>query len=128
MSTPACSERQCSDRDRLRDRFSRDGAGRDWVVLPDSVPDFLVAKPLGGSDSEITGSSPPSKTSPPRASRLRPTDRGDDRSGRMLREALRIGFRSSGGPFRSLASLNVDPRPYQLVPLLLGCVRRPCAC
>ncbi|MFH8249479.1 helicase-related protein [Microbacterium sp. B2969] len=95
--------------------------GRDWVVLPESVEDFLLAKPLGGSDAEITGLIPAveevtaASFAPPSA-----TDRGDDRSGRMLREALRIGFRSSGGPFRSLASLNVDPRPYQLVPLLLG--------
>jgi len=95
--------------------------GRDWVVLPESAGDFLVAKPLGGSDAEITGLLPgvegvsPASFPPPS-----PEDRGDDRSGRMLREALRIGFRSSGGPFRSLASLNVDPRPYQLVPLLLG--------
>lgn len=95
--------------------------GRDWVVLPESVDDFLVAKPLGGSDAEITGLIPAveevtAATFPPPS----PSDRGDDRSGRMLREALRIGFRSSGGPFRSLASLNVDPRPYQLVPLLVG--------
>ncbi|WP_258064948.1 DEAD/DEAH box helicase [Rathayibacter sp. AY1D7] len=95
--------------------------GRDWVVLPESAPDFLVAKPLGGSDSEIAGLIPTveqvtAATFPPPS----PSDRGDDRSSRMLREALRIGFRSSGGPFRSLASLNVDPRPYQLVPLLLG--------
>lgn len=95
--------------------------GRDWVVLPESADDFLVAKPLGGSDAEITGILPgieevTAATFPPPS----PHDRGDDRSGRMLREALRIGFRSSGGPFRSLANLNVDPRPYQLVPLLLG--------
>lgn len=95
--------------------------GRDWVVLPESAPDFLVAKPLGGSDAEIAGLIPAveqvtAATFPPPS----PSDRGDDRSSRMLREALRIGFRSSGGPFRSLASLNVDPRPYQLVPLLLG--------
>lgn len=95
--------------------------GRDWVVLPDSVPDFLVAKPLGGSDAEIAGLipavEPVTAASFPAPAAI---DRGDDRSGRMLREALRIGFRSSGGPFRSLASLNIDPRPYQLVPLLLG--------
>ena len=49
-----------------------------------------------------------------------PDDLGDDRSARMLRDALRIGFRSSGGPFRSLAALGVSPRPYQIVPLLLA--------
>jgi len=95
--------------------------GRDWAVLPESADGFLIAKPLGGSDAEISGLIPAieevtAATFPPPS----PNDRGDDRSGRMLREALRIGFRSSGGPFRSLANLNVDPRPYQLVPLLLG--------
>jgi len=29
--------------------------GRDWVVLPDSTPEFLLLKPLGGSDAEVTG-------------------------------------------------------------------------
>jgi SNF2 family DNA or RNA helicase len=45
---------------------------------------------------------------------------GDHRSGRLLRDALRLGFRSSAGPFRSFARLGVEPRPYQLVPLLLA--------
>ena len=27
--------------------------GREWVVLPDSDPDLLVLRPLGGSDDEI---------------------------------------------------------------------------
>ena len=74
--------------------------GRDWVVLPESDPDFLVAKPLGGSDAEITGLIPAveevtSATFPPPS----PADRGDDRSGRMLREALRIGIPLVGGSF-----------------------------
>ncbi|MDR0416016.1 MAG: DEAD/DEAH box helicase, partial [Propionibacteriaceae bacterium] len=47
-------------------------------------------------------------------------DLGDYHSASLLRDALRIGFRSTGGPFRSLASLNVDPRPYQYVPLLMA--------
>ena len=29
--------------------------GRDWVVLPDSGADFLLLKPLGGSDAEVQG-------------------------------------------------------------------------
>ena len=33
---------------------------------------------------------------------------------------LRIGFTSTAGPFRSLASIAVEPRQYQLVPLLLA--------
>ena len=95
--------------------------GREWVVLPGSDSEFVIARPLGATDAEVAGLIPaveevaPATFPPPS-----PQDRGDYRSGRMLRDALRIGFRSSGGPFRSLAGLNVDPRPYQLVPLLLA--------
>ncbi|MFC3520118.1 helicase-related protein [Streptomonospora nanhaiensis] len=49
-----------------------------------------------------------------------PADLGDQFAAGLLRGALRIGFRSSAGPFRSLAGLSVDPRPYQLVPLLMA--------
>ena len=45
---------------------------------------------------------------------------GDFRSSRLLRDAVRLGFRSSAGPFRSFARINVEPRPYQLVPLLMA--------
>ncbi len=33
---------------------------------------------------------------------------------------MRLGFRSSAGPFRSFGHLGVEPRPYQLVPLLMA--------
>ena len=49
-----------------------------------------------------------------------PTRPGDFISARLLRDAVRLGFRSSAGPFRSFAHLNVEPRPYQLVPLLMA--------
>lgn len=95
--------------------------GREWVVLPESDNTVLVVRPLGGADDDVAGilrgiEPIESATFPPPA----PDDLGDDRSARLLRDALRIGFRSSGGPFRSLAALAVEPRPYQLVPLLLA--------
>ena len=43
----------------------------------------------------------------------------------MLRDALRLGFRASAGPFRSFGHLNFEPRPYQLVPLLMGLKQDP---
>jgi hypothetical protein len=49
-----------------------------------------------------------------------PDDLGDAQAAGLLRTALRIGFRSSAGPFRSLASIAVEPRSYQLVPLLMA--------
>ncbi|KQR80299.1 helicase [Arthrobacter sp. Leaf337] len=95
--------------------------GREWVVLPDSDKELLVLRPLGGRNEEIAGVLPGIEQVEP-ASFGWPSadDLGDDRSARLLRDALRIGFRSSGGPFRCLASLGVSPRPYQLVPLLLA--------
>ncbi|MGK3954833.1 helicase-related protein [Arthrobacter sp. R4] len=95
--------------------------GREWVVLPESDADFLVLRPIGGTDDDIAGVIPSLEDVKPASFGLpSATDLGDDRSARLLRDALRIGFRSSGGPFRSLAGLNVSPRPYQLVPLLLA--------
>ena len=44
-------------------------------------------------------------------------DLGDAASAGLLRTALRIGFRSTAGPFRSLANIAVEPRAYQFVPL-----------
>ena len=49
-----------------------------------------------------------------------PSDVGPAVSAGLLRTALRIGFRASAGPFRSLARLAVEPRAYQLVPLLVA--------
>jgi len=95
--------------------------GREWVVLPDSGEDLLVLRPLGGTDEEIAGillaleDVQPAQFDPPD-----PTSVGDHRSARLLRDALRLGFRSSAGPFRSFGRLGFEPRPYQLVPMLMA--------
>lgn len=95
--------------------------GRDWVVLPGSDTELLVLRPLGGGDDDVAGVLPALEhVSHATFALPSATDLGDDRSAKLLRDALRIGFRSSGGPLRSLASLAVSPRPYQLVPLLLA--------
>jgi superfamily II DNA or RNA helicase len=95
--------------------------GRDWVVLPESADDMLVLRPLGGSDDDVAAVFPAfedvrSAEFPPPS----PDDLGDDLAAGMLRSALRIGFRSGAGPFRSLAGIAVEPRAYQLVPLMMA--------
>ena len=78
--------------------------GREWVVLPDSEPDMLVLRPLGGADDDVAAVFPDlepvaqASFPPPDAD-----DLGDAQAAGLLRTALRIGFRSSAGPFRSLA-------------------------
>lgn len=95
--------------------------GREWVVLPESADDLLVLRPLGGTEDEVTGIYLPLETvAPARFELPDPTQPGDYRSSRLLRDAVRLGFRSSAGPFRSFARISVEPRPYQLVPLLMA--------
>jgi superfamily II DNA or RNA helicase len=94
---------------------------REWVVLPDSTDELLLLRPLGGSDEEVAGV----LTSLERVEHARfappdPDHPGDHRSARLLRDALRLGFRQSAGPFRSFGRIAVEPRPYQLVPLLMA--------
>jgi len=102
--------------------------GREWVVLPSSEEQLLLVRPLGGTEDEVTGIYLPlepvesASFAPPNASQL-----GDDRSCRLLRDAVRLGFRSSTGPFRSFGNIAVEPRPYQLVPLLMALKLSPVA-
>lgn len=94
---------------------------REWVVLPGSDADLLMVRPLGGTDAETTGVLTSLEIVEPAAfARPDPSEPGDYRSARLLRDALRLGFRSSAGPFRSFGHIAVEPRPYQLVPLLMA--------
>ncbi|MFD7060807.1 helicase-related protein [Streptomyces sp. NPDC059906] len=99
--------------------------GREWVVLPESKPDLLVLRPLGGSDDDVAAVFPVFETvEEARFATPEPTDLGDQRAAGLLRTALRVGFRSGAGPFRSLAGIAVEPRAYQLVPLLMALRQR----
>nr|WP_245653109.1 helicase-related protein [Herbidospora sakaeratensis] len=94
-------------------------------MLPESAPDMLVLRPLGGADDDIAAVFPAFETvgsaqfAPPS-----PTDLGNQHDAGLLRAALRIGFRSGAGPFRSLAGIAVEPRAYQLVPLMMALRQR----
>ena len=95
--------------------------GREWVVLPESQDDLLMLRPLAGLDHEVTGVLP--ALEPVEAATFAlpdPNNTGDHRSCALLRDAVRLGVRSSAGPFRSFGSIAVEPRPYQLVPLLVA--------
>ena len=95
--------------------------GREWVVLPESEEQLLVVRPLGGSELEVAGIHLAlEQVEPARFALPDPSAVGDHRSARLLRDAIRLGFRSSAGPFRSFGRLAFDPRPYQLVPLLMA--------
>ncbi|MBL8818724.1 MAG: DEAD/DEAH box helicase [Planctomyces sp.] len=95
--------------------------GREWVVLPESTDELLMVRPVGGLDEEIVGILPAVETVESATFPLPSADDiGDFRSGHLLREAARLSTRAAAGPFRSFARIAVEPRPYQLVPLMMG--------
>ena len=78
--------------------------GREWVVLPESDDDLVLRPPARAAPTTRSPASSPTLEAGRRRRRSRlpdPADLGDDRSARLLRDALRLGFRSSAGPFRS---------------------------
>ena len=95
--------------------------GREWVVVPGSEDALLLVRPLGGGQDEISGIVTSLENVEPAVFDLpSPRDRSDFQSCRLLRDAVRLGFRSSAGPFRCFGSIAVEPRPYQLAPLLMA--------
>lgn len=95
--------------------------GRQWIVLPDSTDDLLMVRPMGGLDDEVVGihRALESVTSA-NFSLPNPDQAGDFNSCRLLRDAARLSTRAATGPFRSFGRIAIEPRPYQLVPLMMA--------
>ena len=94
---------------------------RQWVVMPESDDEWLMVQPLGGTVLEKTGIFLQlEKVELDTLGLPNPADLGDHLSCRLLRDAVKTGFRSSAGPFRCFGNISVEPRPYQLVPLLMA--------
>ncbi|MFE5029572.1 helicase-related protein [Streptomyces sp. NPDC056656] len=94
---------------------------RDWVVLPGTTEELVLAQPLDG-DREFVTALFPEEVGKPGFGRPQPRsgEAGDFASASLLRTALRIASTAGAGPFRSLASVAVQPRQYQLVPLMMA--------
>ena len=106
--------------------------GRDWVVQPESyqIEDLLFLQPLDGSlhttiavDTALEEVNSSSFLLPPAQN----SDSGDSRNNIgnleqavLLRDAVKLSFRNAAGPFRCLSRIGVEPRPYQLVPLMMA--------
>ena len=97
--------------------------GREWVVQPDSNTECLRLRPLGGSDEDIITLIPALEPLPPALAVFPwpdPQRPGTHDAARLLRDALRLKLRAGAGPFRSFGNIAVEPRGYQLVPLLMA--------
>ncbi|PRR71265.1 helicase-related protein [Neomoorella humiferrea] len=96
---------------------------REWVVLPSVDEELLLLRSLGGSEDEVTGIYLPLNAEIVEPASFPPPDlrqSGDATAARLLWQAARLNLRSGAGPFRSLGHLQVRPRPYQIVPLLMA--------
>ncbi len=101
--------------------------GREWVVQPESTFDaastLLRLRPLGGSDEDTIALIPDLEFSPVEAATFPWPDAshpGNHAAALLMRDALRLKLRAGGGPFRSFGNIAVEPRAYQLVPLLMA--------
>ena len=97
--------------------------GREWIVLPESDGETLRLRPLGGSEKDESLIYLPLERQPvtpatfpwPRVDQAR-----NHAASQLLLDALQLKLRNGAGPFRSFGNIAVEPRAYQLVPLLMA--------
>ena len=97
--------------------------GREWVVLGGSSAETLQVRPVAGSDEDRTLIHLPLEIEPVREARFplpSAHQLGGHDSALLLRDALLLSLRRGAGPFRSIGRISVEPRAYQLVPLLMA--------
>ena len=101
--------------------------GREWVTLPQSRVEkqdqVLRLRPLGGGDQTIGTLFWPlegEQVLPASFALPDPALSGSQSSALLLRDALLLKLRAGAGPFRCLGNVALEPRPYQLVPLLMA--------
>ncbi len=97
--------------------------GREWIVLPDSDAETLRLRPLGGGERDETLLFLPLETQPVRSATFPAPalDQARNHSAsQLLLDALQLKLRNGAGPFRSFGNIAVEPRAYQLVPLLMA--------
>ena len=97
--------------------------GREWVVLTGGSVETLQVRPVTGTDEDRTLIHLPLEAEPVREARFPlPSAQqvGGHDSALLLRDALLLSLRRGAGPFRSFGQISVEPRAYQLVPLLMA--------
>ena len=101
---------------------------RPWVVQQSAEDNLMIIKPLGGTDAETIGLYLPlygDELQIHSYNFRRPSadDIGKNSykaSAKVLYNACRLSFRDIAGPFQCLGKLSFEPRPYQMVPLILA--------
>ncbi|OJY31257.1 MAG: helicase SNF2 [Myxococcales bacterium 68-20] len=97
--------------------------GREWIVLSGSDAEVLRVRPVSGSEEDQTfihlalETVPVADASFPKPE---PTQKAGHDAALLLRDALVLSLRRGAGPFRSFGQIAIEPRAYQLVPLLMA--------
>lgn len=97
--------------------------GREWIVLSGSDAEVLRVRPVAGSEGDQTfihlalEAIPVADASFPKPE---PTQKAGHDAALLLRDALVLSLRRGAGPFRSFGQIAIEPRAYQLVPLLMA--------
>jgi superfamily II DNA or RNA helicase len=97
--------------------------GREWMVLAGSTAETLRVRPISGSEEDQTFIYLPLEPQAVREARFPVPDvkqLGGHDAALLLRDALLLSMRRGAGPFRSFGQIAVEPRAYQLVPLLMA--------
>ncbi len=97
--------------------------GREWIVLSGSDDDVLRVRPITGSEDDVTRIRLDLELEPVREARFSLPEahqRASHDAALLLRDALLLSLRRGAGPFRSFGQIAVEPRAYQLVPLLMA--------
>lgn len=101
--------------------------GREWIVQPGSTETCLRLRPMTGSEADECVILPEIEFTPPAPAGFgmpEPDLAGTYNQAVLLRDAMQLKLRNGAGPFRSFGNIAVEPRAYQLVPLLMA-LRQP---
>ena len=102
--------------------------GREWVLESCDIEGCVKLRPLGGTDSDVQILMPSIEDTELESATFSLPDStkpGSYSSALLLRNALRLKLTNAAGPFRSLGHVAVEPRSYQLVPLLMALKQNP---
>lgn len=97
--------------------------GREWIVLAGGTADAIRVRPLSGSEEDRTIIHVGLETEPVVDATFPPPTAGQKAghdAANLLRDALQLSLRRGAGPFRGFGQIAVQPRAYQLVPLLMA--------
>lgn len=97
--------------------------GREWIVLAGSSAETLHVRPISGSEDDQTLIHVALETEPvvPASFPMpEPSQKAGHDAALLLRDALLLSLRRGAGPFRGFGQIAVEPRAYQLVPLLMA--------